>query len=144
MRQRLDARRILVGVRGVGGSVESVVEDAARYIAQSAQCDAVRVVPECVERRLHRSAGGSGDEHIAIAIIEFIVPVEIAVLVIAAACDADFAVDEQYLVVHALVEFGEATKDTHREFERRRARLVERRVVDAQFEIHMRARELRE
>ena len=46
--------------------------------------------------------------------------------------------------MHALIETEEAAKYTGGEFQRLRARLVEGRVVDAQLEIHMRARQLRE
>ncbi len=53
-------------------------------------------------------------------------------------------VDQQQLVVHALVEAEEAAQDVRGEFERRRRGLVERRVVQAQFEVRMRAREPRQ
>ncbi len=101
--------------------------------------DRAAIVPERVERVAHLRRRRSGDEDVAVAIVELVVPVVVAVLVVASAGNPDRIVDEQQLVVHALVDLQEAAQDAGGKLERRRARLVEGRVVDAQFEIHMRA-----
>jgi hypothetical protein len=139
--QRGDAPGITVRVRGIRRRRDARGEDVCRNVAQAAQCDRAAIIPERVERIAHLRCGRAGDEDVAVAIVELVVPVVVAVLVVASAGNADRIVDQQQLVVHALVHLQEAAQDAGGELERWRARLVERRVVDAQLEVRVRARQ---
>jgi hypothetical protein len=71
----------------------------------------------------------------AVDVVEIVVPVEVAVLVVAPAGDADAVVHQHQLVVHALVELHEAAQHAGGEFQRRRVRGMEGGVVQLHLEV---------
>src|SRR6185437_2458057 len=113
----------------------AVGDDALVDVAQVGQRHRALVPPEQLEAAGHRGGGGTADHHVAVDVVEGVVPVEVAVLVVAPAGDADGVVHQQQLVVHALVELHEAAQHAGGEIQRRRARLVEGRVVQPNLEV---------
>ena len=100
-------------------AAHGIGDDALVDVVEPRQRHRAPVRPELVERGLHVAAGlGAEHERVAVAVVERLVPVEVAVLDVASAGDADLAVDEEELVVHALVEAREAADDAGRELDR--------------------------
>ena len=132
-RHRRHARRTrVIEERHLGHTVaQQLAADVGELFDRRAQ----RRMPERDEVRFHLGHHRAGHEHVAIAEVEAVVPVEIVVLVIAPAGDADHAVDHQRLAVHALVEPAPAAGRRHHVARIADARAAEHRVVDAQLEI---------
>lgn len=122
MRRRPDRRR-------------AVRQDAPVDVAQVGQRHRALVPPEQLETGRHLFRGGTADHHVAVDVVEVVVPVEVAVLVIAPTGDADAVVHQQQLVVHALVELHEAAQHAGSEFQRLRVGLVEGRVVQPHLQV---------
>jgi len=97
--------------------------------------------PERLEVLAHLARRRSGHQHVAVAEVVDRIPVVIVVGVVAAAGDADRAVDQQQLGVHALVELAPAARGCEQVLGVAQVRAVEHRVVDADFEIRVRARQ---
>jgi hypothetical protein len=119
----------------------AAVDEQPVHIAQVPDGHAAAIVPEGDEGRVHRRGDGTGDKQVAIAEVELVVPVVIVVLVVAPAADADRAVDQQHLRMHALVEPLPAARRGNGVLRVVDARAVQHRVVDAHFEVGVRAGE---
>ena len=144
---RMQPRRILRGLLHLRHAQRSLVlrwapgwrlgvgQDALVEIAQVGQRHGAAVVPEQVETVGHLARRRPGDHHVAVDVIEVVIPVEVAVLVVASAGDADAVVHQQQLVVHALVELHEAADHARGEFQRRRAGVVEGGVVQPHVQV---------
>ena len=107
---------------------EAVVELLDRH--------AERAGPEQLEARGHAPDHGADQQHVAVAEVVLVVVVEVLIGHVAAAGDRDLAVDQQDLVVHALVDAAEVGGDVHHALLQRRA---DRglRVIDADVDVRM-------
>ncbi len=111
------------------------VEQGATDIVQPFGRHAARRAPERIEVGGHRPRFRPGDQHVAVAEVVLAVPVVIVVLVVAATDHADRIVDDQQLVVHALVEPAEAAQHAAGIVEVVQPGLAEGRIVDPQLEV---------
>ncbi len=114
------------------------LQQRATDIVQAFGRDAARRVPERFEVRRHGACLRAGHQHVAVAEVVFAVPVVIVVLVIASTHHADRIVDDQQLVVHALVEAAEAAQHAAGVIEIVQPRLAEGGVVHAQLQVLVR------
>ncbi len=112
-----------------------VGQDAPIDVAQVGQRRGALVPPEQLETGGHLPGGGTADHHVAVDVVEIVVPVEVAILVVASAGDADAVVHQQQLVVHALVEMHEAAQHAGGEFQRLRVGLVKGGVVQPHLQV---------
>ena len=97
------------------------------------------IVPERIEVGRHVARHRAGHQQVAVAEVVVGVPVVIVVLVVAPAGDADRAVDQQQLGVHALVELAPAAGRGQHVLRVADPRAAQHRVVDAQLEVAVRA-----
>jgi len=93
------------------------------------------VPPEQLEAIGHRTCRRTANQHIAIDVVEIVVPVEVAILIVATTGDADAVIHQKKLVVHALVELEEAAGNAGGPLQRRGMCVMECWVVQPDFQI---------
>ena len=116
----------------------ALAQQGAADIVQALGGHAAPRLPERLEIGRHRRRLRTRDQHVAVAEVVFGVPVEVVVLVVAPAADADAVVHQQQLGMHALVEAAEAAQHAARVVQVVQLGLAEAGVVDADGKVLVR------